>query len=73
MPLQEVGPRLGEEDDRLGRLALGEEERLRSRPSRLPLLQQFQRRPRHAGISLPAPVLDALADQVDQAQLVGAG
>ena len=69
MPWQEVGPGLGQEDDRLGRLELGEEEPLVA-GRRAPLVEQLQRRPRHAGIALRLATSSSRSRmQVDQVEL----
>ena len=67
--LQQVGARLGEEDDRLGRLELGEEQRL-LRALAAPVVDQVERRARRARIPGLAPLREPLADQIDELELL---
>ena len=62
--LEQIASRLVQEDDRLDRLDLGEEERLLA-PLAPPVLEQLERRPRRARIPLLPPRLQPLADEVD--------
>src|SRR5438128_8331335 len=66
--LTEIRPRLGEEDNRLGSFDLGKEEPFFA-PIAPPPLQQLKSGPRHTRITLPAPVADALTNEVDELQL----
>ena len=66
-PLSEIGAGLGEEDDRLGRFALGEEQPAVAAVAGPPL-EQLQGRPCHPGIAGIPPGVDPLAEQVDQLQ-----
>ena len=66
-PLAKVGAGLGEEDDRLGRLYLGEEEPVfATLPA--PVVEQFEGSSSDPRITLPAPLLDPLPDQVHEGQ-----
>ncbi len=64
-PLMEIGAGLGEEDDRLGRLTLGEEQSAVAAVARPPL-EQLQGRSRYAGVAFRPPFRDSIPDAVDQ-------
>jgi len=67
-PLPEIGAGLREEDDDLRGLVLSEKEPLLPALAR-PVVEQLQRGARHAGPPRGLPLLEALADAVDQLQL----
>jgi hypothetical protein len=69
-PLEEVAAGLGQEDDGLGRLALGEEEPPITSVT-VPPLEQLKRRARHPGIALGSPLVEAFANQVHYVELDG--
>ena len=66
--LEEIGPRLGQEDDALHRLALGEEEPMLP-PFAGPVVEQLERRPGHPGPACRLPRFQALTDPRDELQL----
>src|SRR5207244_833522 len=68
-PLQKIRARFVEEDDRLGRLELGEEEP--TLPTLAPpVTNQVERRPRRPRIASLTPLRESLADQVDELELL---
>src|SRR5207302_1898232 len=67
--LQEVGASLGQEDDRLGRLDLSEEQRLLASVA-APLVDEIQRRPARARIPGLAPLGQSVPNQVDELELL---
>ncbi len=68
--LAKVAAGLSQKDDRLGRLALSEEEPPIASVT-VPPVEQLQRRPGHPGITLGPPLVQSFANEVDELELDG--